>query len=170
MDNEFGLMYNKYKNLSDREKKLIMLAAALILVFLLIAVKSTIPNIFSRSLSSKVESDAKKFKLLIPKITKLNELKAQAPSHRSLPSDSLFKYISDHQPKLEVINEDRMVITDLHNGQKVRIAYQAVGFDNLIKWLNDLHVQYGIVVEEMDIVSDQKIGYVRLSGIISMPT
>ncbi len=163
-------MYSKYNNLSDREKKLIHVAAILIIIFSLYIIKIYVPNLFSPSLGSQVEADAKKFDQLIPKIVKLNQLKKQAPKYTNIPGDDLFKYINQHPPKVEVLNEDAIVLQDLGAGKKVSVKYQTVGFDAFLQWLHDLHNQYGVVVEEINLIPDQKIGYVAVTATLSLPT
>ena len=61
-------MYSKYKNLSDREKNLILAAVVLIIFFSFYVMRAYIPNLFSRSLGSQVETDVKKFNTKYQKI------------------------------------------------------------------------------------------------------
>lgn len=161
-------MYKKFNSLSDREQKLVSLALLAIVFLLIYLVCTKIPNLFGASIVYQVEKQQHQFTQLIPKITQLNQLKKQVNIYTSIPANNLYKYISEHQPKLDVLNEEKPEITD-EKDHKVLIKYQSVGFDSLVKWLQDLNIQYGINVNAVDVTPLDKTGYVSAVTVLSLP-
>jgi type II secretory pathway component PulM len=152
-------------NLSEREKKLIGVALAMIVGIVLWGILQNISLLFKPSLRSQVEAKRTVFEQMIPKLVKLKKLQQARHEYTNFSETSLFKFITDNKPKLNTDENDEMFVTEVANA--VRIQFKVVSFDDLILWLEQLHKKYGISVGSAEIVAiPNKAGYVETNMIL----
>ncbi|MBP9722459.1 MAG: type II secretion system protein M [Gammaproteobacteria bacterium] len=165
-------MLKKIQELSSREKILILSAVGLIFFMFIYYGVGKMPNLFQPSVRPIVERNTETFQLLIPKINKLKQMQAQVHSHQKIPNGNLFNFIEQHKPKLDLTDkagQEKLLFFNQDNGKQVLVIYNGVGFDSLIKWLEDLHMSYGVKVikAQFSSIPGKKTGYTNIELLIS---
>lgn len=145
----FSSFKEKYNSRTEREKKLLLLIAVVILFALTLSFLKSLPELFRPSLRSQVEVQQAKFELLLPKISEMQQLKQVVQSYHSANQADISQFIEKNKPNLNSLENDAIVITK--KGKGAEIEYQAVSFDDLIIWLQRLQKQNGIAVVSANI-------------------
>lgn len=153
------------ENLSAREKKLVFIALGMVAFIAFFSLIKNIPMLFQPSLRTQVERKRSDFENIIPKLIKLNKLKQSRHEYKDFSEISMFQFITDNKPKLNVDDNDEMVMNQIDKG--VQIQFKAVSFDDLILWLDQLHKRNGVSVTfaEFTAISD-KSGYVGVNIVL----
>ncbi len=148
-----------YTNLNDREKKLINLAALLVMVALLFSVLKYISFVFRPSFNVLSYNTKNEYLNLQPKVIELKKLQLLQQNFKHTDGADLFKFINDNPPKLATTDDEIPQINNVNN--RVELKYNSVSFDDLVLWLGRLYKQYGVTLISVEIEKDvDKAGYV----------
>lgn len=171
------MIKQKWQDLNDREKKLILMAGILILVYLIYATFIAKPtavnngnNSFSfmqPSIGSKVAQNKKKITELKPQIEKIKLLQKQSYVSQKLSETDLLNTIKNSIEKVDVTNVNKAVLESQQNGKAVLVKYETVAFDKLMEWLQKINLEFGLTINTAKIEAvDKKPGYVSAELLI----
>lgn len=134
-----------YLSLQPRERQVLAAGAAFLGVFLLYAAVLH-PFYAGKSRLAQHVQDQRDFLTWVRPISlQVQSLRGQQPA--SLPNgQSLLAVVSSSATGAGF--GDALKQAQTNNDGSVRLQLQAVGFDNLVRWLDQLHRQYGLSARE----------------------
>lgn len=135
-----------YQSLQARERRVLAAGAAFLIVMLFYSLLLH-PYISSvRALKADVETQQAKLLTMRQLASQIQSLRGEQPS--SLPHDqSLLAVVDRSASDAGFAGALKQVQTN--SDGTVHLQFQAAGFDSLMRWLGDLHRQYGITVQQL---------------------
>lgn len=128
-------------------ERLALIAGAIAVVLLLLYTAALRPFMNSKAaLETRVAQQQTLLAWMHPVATQLQSLRAQQPA--SLPAGQSLLALVDRSASDAGFGTALKQVQAAPDGS-IKVQLQAVGFDNLVRWLGSLHQQYGINVNEM---------------------
>lgn len=157
-----------WQKLNERERKLILIMGGLVAIVFLYYLPSFMPNIFKYtfqpSISTQVQARKQQFEQLLPSINKLKILQEKKHAYTNLPASNLYEFINARMPNLDQKDDkQKPKVSEQSSGNQVVVDYPGVNFDDIIAWLENLHIQYGISVIKAQFIAldyESSPGYV----------
>ena len=135
-----------YSSLQHRERRMVAVGAAFLLATLVYG--GILHPYFSRmhALQADVERQQELLAWMRPAAAQIQALRGQQPS--SLPRDQSLLAVVDRSATDAGLSGTLKQVETNSDGS-VHMQFQAASFDSLMRWLGDLHRQYGISVQQL---------------------
>lgn len=156
-----------YFSLQERERLMVTLGAAFLAVMLVYAVLLH-PYLASRkALQDDVQRQQALLTWMRPAALQIQSLRGQQPS--GLPAGQSMLAVVDRSAGDAGFGGALKQVQTNSDGS-VHVQMQAAGFDSLMRWLGDLHRQYGISVRDLNAQRSSTPGSVDASLTLETPS
>ena len=136
------LIQNKWKKFELREKILLGLCIAVILVFILYQLYYFFFSFNIEEQQEDLQNKQYVLSKIIPAVKKIDKIKSDSITYKKIPNANFIDFIKQDINSLNIKNLNNDVYK-IHGGI-VRVDIKEINFDKIISWLQNLNNVYGI--------------------------
>ena len=146
-----------WRGLKEQEQQLIIVAGVIFVIFVLVM---GIFRPLNNAITEAEKNQIKQQELLVWVDNSIIKLKASSKGA-----------VTSNQNLSQIVNASRgrydIIISKMQpSDNSLRLTIDSVQFNKLIEWLDELVNTKGVLIENLDLSRDDKLGYVRVSRLV----